>query len=140
MKPVNNMLARKVPQDSDNLHKGTYKTLVYTVDEKGNYVQKQTAGWEPENIAHSMAWDDIHRKIQDVRRKVLEGKLSPLAYFMEREMMNPRRLSGLIGISGWRIKRHMKPWIYNKISDSYKNRYADFFKVSVSDFENLKAE
>ena len=134
------MLVHDVPQDSDNLHKGTYKTLVYTVDENGNYVQKQTVGWEPENIAHSMAWENINRRIQDVKLKVMDRKLSPLAFFMEREMMNPRRLSGLIGISSWKIKRHMKPWIYNKITDSYKNRYADFFKVSVSDFENLKAE
>jgi hypothetical protein len=134
------MLVHDVPQDYDDRHSDGYKTIVYAIDENGNYVLKQTVGWEPENIAHSMAWEDIDRRIQDVKRKVIEGKLSPLAFYMERELMSPKRLSGLIGIPGWRIKRHLNPLVFNKISDSYKVRYAEFFKVSVSDFVNLKAE
>ena len=134
------MLIRDVPQDNDNLHNGCYKTLVYAVDDNGNYVQKHSVGWEPENIAHSMEWDCINQRIQAVKRKVVAGELSPLAYFMEREMMDPRRLSGLIGRSKWSIKRHLNPLIFNKISEIDKNRYAEFFKVSLSDFINLKAD
>jgi len=134
------MSEHNVPQDNNNQHAGKYKTVIYTVDENGNYIQKQTAGWEPEDVAHSMAWDAINQRIKKVKKEVLAGNLSPLAYFLEREMMNPKRLSGLIGISKWRIKRHLKPRIFSKISETYLNRYAEFFNVSVYDFVNLNAE
>jgi hypothetical protein len=134
------MPKHNVSRDNNDLPDEKYKTVIYTVDENGNYIRKQTTGWEPENIAHSMAWDDINQRIENTKKEVLTGKLSPLAYFMEREMMDPKRLSGLTGISKWRIKRHLNPRIFSKISDIYLNRYAEFFKVSVSDFIHLKVE
>ena len=134
------MQKHDVTRESKDLPDEKYKTVIYTVDENGNYIRKQTTGWEPENIAHSIAWDDINQRIENTRKKVQAGKLSPLAYFMEREMLNPKRLSGLTGISKWRIRRHRNPRIFSKISESYLNRYAEFFNVSVSDFIHLKAE
>jgi hypothetical protein len=132
------MLIHNVPQDNNNLHNGTYKIITYAVDEHGNYIKQQTSGWEPENIAHAMAWDDINRRVNEVKKNVLAGNLSPLAYFMEREMLNPKRLSGLIGISKWRIKWHMKPRHFKKISDTYLRRYSGFFNIPVSEFMYFK--
>jgi hypothetical protein len=134
------MLKHKVPQDIENMHEGNYKTVVYAVDENGNYVRAQTSGWEPENIAHEMAWDLVEKRIKQAKQDVLNGKLSPLAFFAEREQMTVKRLAGMAGISKWRVKRHFKPEIFKKLKKKYIEKYCEIFGVSTYEFTNFNTE
>ena len=58
------------------------------------------------------AWEEVNEKAEEVKRKVLEGKLSPVAYYMEKNIMNLKLLSQYTGIPKWRIRRHLKPKIF----------------------------
>jgi hypothetical protein len=127
-----------IQSDNEN-NNNSFRQIIYSVDENGKYFSTISPGFEPENIAHSLAIEEISNRIENVKREILAGNVSPLAYYLERELMTPLRLSGEVGISTWRIKRHLKPKVFSKISDKYLNRYAKFFKVSVSDFVNLNS-
>jgi hypothetical protein len=127
-----------VPQEEKDTSNNSFVQIIYSVDDNGNYISSRSTGFEPENIAHELAIEEARRRIENVKKEVLEGKVSPLAYYLERELMTPFRLSGEVGISTWRIKRHLKPKVFSKMSDLNLNRYAKFFNVSVSDFVNLK--
>jgi hypothetical protein len=80
------MKINDVPQDDAGfLKEGKVRDVCYATDEEGKYTQVLSVGWDPKNEAIRQAWDQIHAKAEKVRQKVLKGKLSPLAFHMERD-------------------------------------------------------
>ena len=111
------MKKEEVPQDGDNLHEGTFKQIMYAVDNSGNYVQVQSAGWEPENIALTQAWEEVNEKVQAAKARVQAGEISPVAYYMEKNLMDLPLLASYVGKFQWQVKRHMKPSVLSTLSD-----------------------
>lgn len=127
-----------VPQNKNNLHKGTYKTVVYAVDDNGEYVKVKTSGWEPEDIAHEQAWEQINKRIEDTKKQVLQGELSPLAYYMEKSIMTPKRLAAMAELPVRKVKRHLKPKGFRNLKEKYLTIYAQVFDITVEDLTNFK--
>ncbi|WP_143305046.1 hypothetical protein [Chitinophaga vietnamensis] len=128
----------EVPQDSDNLHEGTFKQIMYAVDNSGDYVQVQSSGWEPENIALGQAWEEVNENVKAARERVLAGEISPIAYYMVKTLMDLPLLANYVGKFQWQVKRHMKPAVFKRLSTQMLQRYADAFKVSIDELKNLK--
>jgi hypothetical protein len=120
----------EVPQDGGMMGEGVSE-ITYATDENGRYVMVSSVGWEPKNVAMKQAWDVVNRKIEEVREKVLSGELSPLAYHMEKNLMDVGLLSGYAGFSRFRVKRHLKPRHFNRLKPSVLKRYAGVFGISV---------
>jgi hypothetical protein len=131
------MKKEELPQDPSVLDKFT-KDLCYVVDESGNYTTGLSRGWEVKAAALDLAWDDIKERIEDARQKALKGEISPLLFFMELRLMDLDTLAGYSGFWKWQIKRHMKPQVFNKLSDKKLERYAKVFEVSVDDLKNVR--
>ncbi len=132
------MKKEEVPQDSDNLHEGTFKQIMYAVDNSGSYVQVQSAGWEPENIALGQAWEEVNERIEAAKQRVLSGEISPVAYYMEKNIMDLPLLANYVGKFQWQVKRHMKPAVFRRLGQKMLQRYADAFKISISDLQQIK--
>ncbi len=132
------MKKEKVPQNKNNLHHGTYKTVVYAVDDNGEYVKVKTSGWEPEDIAHEYAWEETKNRIEKTKKRVLNGELSPLAYYMEKTIMTPRRLAGMAELPVRKVKRHLKPKGFKKLKEEQLQVYANIFEISVDELTNLE--
>ncbi|MBV8255640.1 MAG: hypothetical protein JO154_23810 [Chitinophaga sp.] len=132
------MKKEEVPQDSDNLHEGTFKQIMYAVDNTGGYVQVQSSGWEPENIALGQAWEEVNQRIEAAKQRVLAGEISPVAYYMEKNIMDLALLANYVGKFQWQVKRHMKPTVFRRLSQKMLQRYADAFKISISDLQHIK--
>ncbi len=131
------MKKAEVPQDDEGLLDGKLREVCYAVDESGNYTTVLSTGWTPKNAALKQAWEVVNEKVEEVKRKVLEGKLSPLAYHMEKNIMDLKLLSGYTGISKWRIKRHLKPKNFNRLDDKTLAQYASAFETTVSSLKNF---
>ena len=99
----------QVPQDGDNKLEGKFNWLNYAVDDKGEYTTENSIGWEPENVAMEQAWEQVNEKVLQAEQAVRKGELSPIAYFMEKNMMELAVLARHMGKSGFQIKRHMNP-------------------------------
>lgn len=125
------MKKHEVPQDDDGFMEGKQMDLSYAVDENGNYVTVPSFGWAPKNEALSQAWDVIHERMKETRQQVLQGKLSPIAYFMEKNIMDEKLLATYVGLSKWKVRRHLKPAGFNKIEERVLRRYADTFGIPV---------
>ncbi len=121
----------EVPQDDANVLEGKLKTLKYATNEDGSYVQVQTVGWEPENLALSQAWEDIHERLEIIAQDIAAGKSSPILYFMEKCLMEPPMLAKHMGIGTWRVKRHFKAKGFAKLSQKRLEKYAYVFEVPV---------
>jgi hypothetical protein len=126
------MKKAEVPQDDEGLLEGKLREVCYAVDESGNYITVLSTGWTPKNAALKQAWEEVNEKAEEIKRKVLEGKLSPVAYYMEKNIMNLKLLSQYTGISKWRIRKHLKPKVFSKLDDETLARYAKAFETSVA--------
>lgn len=126
----------KVPQDKSNLTKNNVKELLYATDENGNYTTTLSTGWEPKTIALSNSIDEINERISEAKQQVLNGKVSPIVYFMEVNKMDLTILASYVGMWKWRVKRHFKPDVFAKLNDKILKKYADTFEVSIEELKN----
>jgi hypothetical protein len=125
------MKKHEVPQDDDGLMEGKQMDLSYALDENGNYVTVPSCGWAPKNAALLQAWDVIHEKMKETRQQILQGKLSPIAYYMEKNIMDEKLLATYIGLPKWKVRRHLKPAGFTKMDERVLRRYADIFGIPV---------
>jgi len=125
------MKKHEVPQDDDGFMEGKQMDLSYAVDENGNYVTVPSFGWAPKNAALSQAWDVIHERMKETRQQILQGKLSPIAYYMEKNIMDEKLLATYVGLPKRKVRRHLKPAGFAKIDERILRRYADFFSIPV---------
>lgn len=119
----------EVPQDGNNMHHGTFKQLFYAVDQSGEYTPATSVGWEPENVALEQAWEEVELRVKETKAKVDAGELSPIAYYMERTLLDLPLLASKAGKFQWQVKRHMKPAVFKKLGHSMLERYAQIFGI-----------
>ncbi|MDB5022639.1 MAG: hypothetical protein JWP78_394 [Mucilaginibacter sp.] len=130
------MKKENVPQDMSSLGKIT-KEVCYATDSSGKYVTELSSGWDVKINALEAAWKDIEERRAKARQQVLNGEASPLLYFMEYRLMDTGILSDYTGFWKWQIKRHLKPAIFNRISDKILKKYAEAFNVKVEDLKTM---
>ena len=134
------MEKENVPQDKSNLTKNNVKEILYATDENGDYTTTLSTGWEPKTIALSNSIDEINQRIAEAKQQVKSGEVSPISYYMELNKMDLTILSSYVGMWKWRVKRHFKPAVFAKLSDSILKKYADAFSISVSELKNFKTD
>ncbi len=130
------MKAKDIPQDPSALDKYT-KEVCYAVNESGEYVTELSRGWEIKADALNVAWDDIAKRVEEAKLKVRNGEASPLLYYMELKLMDIDIVAAYTGLWKWRVKRHLKPKVFNKLSKKILEKYANVFEVSIVDLKSL---
>lgn len=130
------MKKEEIPQDDGALNKLT-KEVCYAVDKDGNYTTELSTGWDVKKKALDLAWEDIEQKIAAAKQKVLNGEASPLLYFIELRLMDVSILSAYTGFWKWTIKRHLKPSVFNKLSEERLQRYAEAFNITVPELKTM---
>lgn len=123
-------------QDKSTLTKMT-RELCYVKNEDGKYETDLSTGWEAKAVALENAWEEIERRKAESLQEVKDGKVSPIAYFMEVKLMDLTVLSGYTGFYKWQIKRHIKPAVFKKLSASKLLKYAEAFEIEVSELTNI---
>lgn len=126
----------EVPQDLSSLGKIT-KEVCYATDSSGKYVKELSSGWDVKIKALDVAWADIEKRIASAKEKVLNNQASPLLFFMEYRLMDAAILAGYTGFWQWQIKRHLKPAVFNNLSDKQLQKYAEAFNVSPEDLKSM---
>ena len=131
------MKKKDLPQDKSALENFT-REVVYVKNEDGKFEKALSSGWDAKKVALDNAWEEIERRTEEARKQVKNAEISPIAYFLEKQLMDLPVLVGYTGYPKWRIKKHMKPNNFNKLSDKKLKRYADAFDISVEDLKNFK--
>lgn len=130
------MKREDIPQDPGALGRVT-REVSYVVDENGNYTTGLSSGWDIKMKALDVAWDDIEKKVADARQKVFNKEASPILYYMELRLMNIPILSGYTGFWQWQVKRHLKPLVFEKLSERKLQKYAAVFDITVEELKNM---
>jgi hypothetical protein len=123
----------EVPQDGlEYKDRDKLRKLMYATDKDGHYTGIPSAGWEAENAATKAAWDEVEEQLRETEAAVRAGKLSPIAYYMQKSLMDVSILARYVGKWQWTVKRHLKPAVFNGLSDSVLQQYAAVFEIPVS--------
>ena len=132
------MKKNDVPQDDENLLEGKFGKVNYALDDQGNYIQVTSKGWEPENIALKQAWQEINSELEDIHNKIKTGALSPIAYFMNKNMMDINILASALNKWQWQVKRHLKPDHFKSLDQAMLAKYAKVFNITIKKKKNFK--
>ncbi len=124
------MKINEVPQDEAYMIKGKIRDLCYAVDKDGRYTSTLSMGWKPKNEALNQAWEQVYEKVEEKRQGVLKGKLSPIAFYMELNLMNPAILADYIGIAKWRVRKHLKMKNFKKLKPELLEKYAGVLNLT----------
>jgi hypothetical protein len=125
-----------VPQDLSSLGKIT-KEVCYATDSNGKYLTELSSGWDVKIKALDIAWGDIEKRIAAAKQQVLDGKASQLLFFIEYRLMDIGILAGYTGFWKWQIKRHLKPEVFNNLSEKKLQKYAEAFNIKVEDLKTM---
>lgn len=129
------MKKEEVPQDNHELLNGS-KEIQYAVDEEGNYVRIKSSGWETKALILQQAHDDILADTEEAKELVMNGEKSPIYYFMIKNMMNVKLLAEYVGFSKFKVKRHLKVKVFNKLNDNTLIKYCEVFDINIDNLKN----
>ncbi len=129
------MKKEDIPQD-EMLFEGQ-RVAHYAVAEDGTYILGKCAGWDAVNVANAQAWEFIAQQVSGVRKEVLAGGKSILAFHMVRYQMDVALLAKYVGLSKWRVRRHLLPAVFSRLKPKLIERYAAVFQKSVDEFLKL---
>jgi hypothetical protein len=54
---------------------------------------------------------------------------------MNKYFMDLPALAAGMGLAKWRVKRHFKPKVFNKLNNEMLQRYADFFNLDATELK-----
>ena len=133
------MKKNQVPLDDEGLQEGKFRDMCYAVDEEGNYTTVLSTGWSPKNAALKQAWEEVNDKAEEARQDVLNGKRSILAWHMEKSIMAIKLLSQYTGIPRRKIRKHLKPALFQQLEAETLQKYAEVFNITVEELTDLNA-
>jgi len=116
---------------------GQYRELLYYYNDEGKFEKKVGFHGEPDRVILQQAWDLFAERIEEARQKVLAGKASPIAYYMEKTLLDPMNLGLSAGISLWRVKLHLKPGPFKRLGEKTLRKYAEAFNITIEELKNV---
>lgn len=128
----------EVPQDEAYMIRGKIRDLCYAVDKDGHYISTLSMGWKPKNEAIKLAWEQVYEHVEERRQLVLAGKLSPIAFYMELNIMNPSILASYTGLSTWKIRKHLKMKHFKKLKPDLLAKYAEALNITPSELVDME--
>ena len=131
----------EVPQDQpDYPGRNNARRLVYATDKEGKYTGVTSVGWQPEHIVLKQAWEEVAEALEHTREQIRQGKLSPLAWFMQKNLMDVALLGRYAGKWQWQVRRHLKPSVFKKLSPRMLERYARVFNITAAELQSFDGE
>jgi hypothetical protein len=132
------MKINEVPQDGAFLIEGRIRDLCYVVDEKGKYTKVLSKGWAPKNDAIRLAWDRIYENAEGIRQQILSGILSPLALYMELNVMDVNILASYTGLPRRKVKKHLKMKGFRKLTPKLVQTYAGALNLTPDELMDME--
>lgn len=134
------MKKQDLPQDESNLQSANMTEVLYVTDENDNYTTANSIGWDAKKAALEESMELINERIEEAKQNVANNLVSPIVYFMELNKMDVQVLAAYVNMWQRTVKRHAKPKIFKKLSDSTLKKYADAFEISVEELKNFNGK
>lgn len=134
------MKINEVPQDGPEDNEFDSTLLKYAVDDNGNFVPTASNGWEDSHSSIKTIKEEFRELAEEALEKIKKNKTSPVEYFMYKSLMDIDILSSMVSFSKRKVKKHMDPKVFEKLSDEILSEYAALFLIDVETIKNFKKE
>jgi hypothetical protein len=125
-----------VPQEG-NRTLGNHRKALYAKDADGRMVLVASKGSEVDETVTLQAVARLQAFADDARKRCLAGQTAPLEVWMWTQRMDLPLLSQVTGIWQWRIRRHLRPNIFARISPELLERYAQALGLQAEQLRQL---
>lgn len=105
--------------------------ILYAEKEDGSYGPVQTGSDMAKNHLDDY-WFKYNNLQKSLMNQLINNEISSIQYYMILFELSPSELASRVGISTYRLKRHLKPEVFNKIRISLLQRYAVVFNVPIA--------
>ena len=112
------------------------RELFYHFDKEKGFTHKVDYQNPNNQVIIKQSWDAAQQRLDEVKQLVIIGKSSPIAYYMEKILMEVPMLAAYMEISKWRVKRHMKSKVFKKLKPEILSKYAAIFEIPVEQLIN----
>jgi hypothetical protein len=130
------MDVNEVPQEG-NRTLGSHRKALYAKDADGKMVIVPSRGSEVDETVTMQAVDRMNALAADAKARALAGQTAPLEYWMYARRMDVALLSQVSGIWQWRIRRHLQPQRFNKLSTKLLESYAEALGLTADQIQKL---
>jgi hypothetical protein len=124
----------KITDDNQLIY--TYnRELFYHFDKEKGFTQKVDFQNPDNQVIIKQSWDAAEQRLEEVKQLVILEKASPIAYYMEKILMETPMLAAYVELPKWRVKRHLKYRIFKKLRPEILAKYAAVFEISVDELK-----
>ena len=116
---------------------GPHRKALYAKDENGRLVLVASRGSELDEAVTLQAVDRLHGLAEAARARCLAGQTAPLEVWMWTRRMDVPLLAQSTGLWQWRIRRHLRPAIFARLSATLLQRYADALGLQPEQLQHL---
>lgn len=126
----------EVPQEG-NIALGGGRKAVYAKNDQGQIVTVASSGWEAEEIVTMQAVDALKAQAAEALTRAKAGIASPLEYWMYEKRMDIIVLAQSTGLWQWRVRRHLQPQKFAKLSPKLLGIYAEALGLTIEQLRSL---
>ncbi len=112
------------------------RELFYHFDKENGYTQKVDYQNPCNQVIIKQSWDAAEERLEEVKQMVILGKSSPIAYYMEKILMEVPMLAAYMEIPKWRVRRHLKSKVFKKLKPEVLAKYASIFEIPADQLTN----
>jgi len=123
-----------VPQDRAATLDGESKA-VYAVDDYGSYSITSSTGWQAEDLVLTAAIEHYAMLKKSAISRVKSGQASSLECHMYDQRMDVTLLAQCTGLFRWRVRWHLRPRVFERLSAHLLQTYAEALGISVEDLK-----
>jgi hypothetical protein len=118
---------------NDKLVEATGEQMVQYYFDGKEWRQK----WERRFDACDIVMTKQSQELETIRRQILAGQLSPLAYHIQTNLFDVKLLSDYTGISKRHIKKHLRPDNFNQLDEETLKKYATVFEITTEELKEI---
>lgn len=113
----------------------TNREMFYGFDKEHGFTKELSYQNQATQVIIEQGWDAVEARLEDVKERVRSGKVSPVAYYMEKMLMELPMLSAYMGLNLLRVRWHMTPTGFRRLKPSMLERYARLFEITVEELK-----
>ena len=113
------------------------RELFYSFDKNKGFSRKVSYQYDANQTIIKQSWDAAEERQNEMKQKVKEGKLSPIAYYMEKNLMEVPMLAAYVGYRKWKVRCHLNPKKFAKLKPEQLKKYAEVFDITIEDLKNI---
>ena len=112
-------------------HDEPFRMMMYHEDEAGRCTPSYVESEHVENIEAYYLQQSM--QMQRLHKEVIEGRISPVAFFVEYQRMDIRDVAARVKLRPGQVRKHMTMEGFSKARVADLQRYARVFDIAVSD-------